>query len=293
MENNNQPLILGIVVVVAVLIIALALIFTLNSDDTATETPTENNTTENGTNGGGSQPPAPTPAPTPTPTPQPAPTPTPNPTPAPDPQPSVLPANWDSLTRQEKTDLNPFDCDYDSQWVSAEDGTCIDKPESIAQLRDFAVFAGTEKTHDLTCFIHGKVCNVDLPMRITTDFSIDTTPLPSPLEVRKIPSSVSPEFDERCAELPSGFLELTTEGGAIYSSLSDSDALRLCVYENISCDYPDCGITRSDTNQAWMISFSIPEGEIPSKGAKVSLSSDYIDLPDDIDINVVHAIIEE
>ena len=39
-----------------------------------------------------------------------------------------LPANWDSLTAQEKTDLNPFDCDHETQWVSAEDGSCIDRP---------------------------------------------------------------------------------------------------------------------------------------------------------------------
>ena len=38
MEKNNQPLILGIVVIGAVLIIALVLIFTRNSDETATET---------------------------------------------------------------------------------------------------------------------------------------------------------------------------------------------------------------------------------------------------------------
>ena len=72
--------------------------------------------------------PPPTPVPTPTPTPQPAPTPTPTPTPVPNPQPGVLPSNWDSLTRQEKTDLNPYGCDHETQWVSAEDGTCIDKP---------------------------------------------------------------------------------------------------------------------------------------------------------------------
>ena len=33
-----------------------------------------------------------------------------------------------SLTSQEKTDLDPYDCDYETQWISAEDGTCINKP---------------------------------------------------------------------------------------------------------------------------------------------------------------------
>ena len=132
MEKNNQPLIITAIIGGIVLIIALAFIFTRNSDETTTTTDA-NNTTENGTNGDSSQPPAPTPAPTPTPTPQPAPTPTPNPTPAPDPQPSVLPANWDSLTSQGKTDLNPFDCDHETQWVSAENGSCIEKATRIRE----------------------------------------------------------------------------------------------------------------------------------------------------------------
>ena len=29
------------------------------------------------------------------------------------------------MTSQEKTDLNPFDCDHETQWVSAENGSCI------------------------------------------------------------------------------------------------------------------------------------------------------------------------
>ena len=48
--------------------------------------------------------------------------------PAPTPGPDVLPSNWNSLTPQQKTDLNPFGCDHDTQWVSSENGTCIDKP---------------------------------------------------------------------------------------------------------------------------------------------------------------------
>ena len=44
----------------------------------------------------------------------------------------TLPANWNSLTTQEKTDLNPFNCDHETQWVSAEDGTCIARPALVA-----------------------------------------------------------------------------------------------------------------------------------------------------------------
>ena len=35
--------------------------------------------------------------------------------------------NWNQLTAQEKNQLNPFDCDHETQWVSAENGTCIDR----------------------------------------------------------------------------------------------------------------------------------------------------------------------
>ena len=128
MEKNNQPLILGIVVIGAVLIIALALIFT-RSDETATETAGTNDTSENQENASteenGEDGQQPQPAPDPQPTPQPDPDP--QPTPDPDPQTGILPVNWDSLISQEKTDLNPFDCDHETQWVSAEDGTCIDR----------------------------------------------------------------------------------------------------------------------------------------------------------------------
>ena len=129
MEKNNQPLILGIVVIGAVLIIALAFIFTRNSDETTpiTTTTTENGASEGGENGNNGQQPTPTPTPTPTPIPTPTPGPTPTPTPG------VLPANWDTLTPQEKIALNPFDCDLETHWVAAEDGRClindIDLPE--------------------------------------------------------------------------------------------------------------------------------------------------------------------
>ena len=137
MEKNNQPLILGIVVIGAVLIIALALIFTRSGDETATEPASENNVSENaengngGDNGGDNQQPVPTPAPQPTP--QPIPTPNPTPVPTPAPQPGILPSDWDNLTDREKTDLNPFNCDHKTQWVSAEDGTCINKPPTDPQ----------------------------------------------------------------------------------------------------------------------------------------------------------------
>lgn len=128
MAKNNQPLIIVAMIVGAALIITLALIFTRSSDDAATETTDENNTSENGANEGGEngnngQQPTPTPTPTPIPTP----TPTPTPTPIPTPQPGVLPANWNELTGQEKSDLNPFNCNVETQIIYATDGTCHDK----------------------------------------------------------------------------------------------------------------------------------------------------------------------
>ena len=45
--------------------------------------------------------------------------------PDPEPQPGGLPDNWNSLTDRQKADLNPFNCDHETQWVSAEDGSCI------------------------------------------------------------------------------------------------------------------------------------------------------------------------
>ena len=140
MEKNNQPLILGIVVIGAVLIIALALIFTRSDDDTTTST-TDEDTAEN--EGQEGQPPenpeqpenpetdqlctADDPCVAP---PEDCPTglikiwPDDSPTPL-----CVrLPSNWDDLTSQEKTDLNPFDCNLETQIIYAEDGTCHDVP---------------------------------------------------------------------------------------------------------------------------------------------------------------------
>ena len=129
MKKNNQPPILGIVVIGAVLIIALALISTRSGDETTTETTGETNTAENQDNTGTEENSEPGQQPQPTPDPTSAPQPTSDPKPQPTPEPSDgLPPNWQSLTSQQKTDLNPFDCDHATQWVSAEDGSCIEKP---------------------------------------------------------------------------------------------------------------------------------------------------------------------
>ena len=106
MEKNNQPLIITAMVVGATLIIALALIFTRGSDDAATKTASDTSEKQENENSDGQQL-------------------------APEPQPGILPADWDSLTSREKTNLNPFGCDHETQGVSAEDGSCIEKQPSL------------------------------------------------------------------------------------------------------------------------------------------------------------------
>ena len=96
-------------VIGAVLIIALALIFTRGSDETTTETLSEGTTSET--------PETPENPEVPEVPEQPE-----------NPEIGILPADWNSLTPQEKNQLNPYGCDHETQWVSAEDGTCIDKP---------------------------------------------------------------------------------------------------------------------------------------------------------------------
>ena len=123
MEKNTQPLIIVAMVIGTILIVALALILTRNGDDTTTETANTNDTTntqkdtsteENGEDD------------------QPQPTPDPIPEPGPEPS-NGLPSNWQSLTSQQKTDLNPFDCDLATQIIRGSDGSCQNKPPIVPQ----------------------------------------------------------------------------------------------------------------------------------------------------------------
>ena len=169
MEKNNQPLIIAAMIVGAALIIALAFIFTRDSDDD-TATPTTSDTsetqtagTEEGSEGGqetgtskcdtqekvdnnpecrdDGSPVSPVQQITCVGG---------GPTyilesdgswidengvrrtacEAPTTSTGTLPSDWSSLTAQQKTELNPFDCDHETQWVSAEDGSCLDKPQT-------------------------------------------------------------------------------------------------------------------------------------------------------------------
>ncbi len=127
--NNNQPLIIVAVIVGAVLIIALALIFT-RSDNSDTETANENNIAESAENddneeGNGEGSPEPETPEQPQNPENPE-----EPEQPEEPRSDVLPNNWASLTSQEKTDLNPFDCDTETQVIWETDGTCHDKAVS-------------------------------------------------------------------------------------------------------------------------------------------------------------------
>ena len=126
MQSNQTPIVIAILAVG--IIITLAIVLTRNNNQDTTEPANVAETeqqTEQETQ------PTPEPAPVPAPEPQPTPQPTPAPTPTPAPQPSILPASWDELSNTEKTNLNPFGCDHDTQWVSAEDGSCIDKAPTL------------------------------------------------------------------------------------------------------------------------------------------------------------------
>ena len=185
MEKNNQPLIFGIVVIGAVLIIALALIFTRDGDETTTETTNETNTTDNqedtSTGENGEQPVMPE---------QPEGSENPEqpenpetdqlctaddpcvappedcptglikiwPDDSPTPLCVRLPSNWDDLTSQEKTDLNPFDCNLETQIIYAEDGTCHDVPvveatEEVSSEEEEAVSPEFETKAELEAYI--------------------------------------------------------------------------------------------------------------------------------------------
>ena len=116
--NRKRRIILGGITGAVV----MASLLLINHSDTTPITTDENTITETEQQ------------PEPVPTPDPQPTPTPTPSPAPDPQPGVLPADWDSLTPREKTNLNPFNCDHEIQWVAAEDGTCINKAPDVTKV---------------------------------------------------------------------------------------------------------------------------------------------------------------
>ena len=148
MEKNNQPIILGAMVIGAILIISLALIFTRDSDETTPETANENNTSEdqenenveeaenesttpaeqntdnsdsndsnstgqtaNGTND----------------------LETIDSTPQPPPSAIVdirLPSSWDELSGPEKTSLNPHGC-FEKAIIRADNGRCVIEGTSI------------------------------------------------------------------------------------------------------------------------------------------------------------------
>ncbi len=306
MEKNNQSLILGIVVIGAVLIIALALIFT-RSDETATETAGTNDTSENQENASteenGEDGQQPQPAPDPQPTPQPDPDP--QPTPDPDPQTGILPSNWNQLTSREKTDLNPFDCDHETQWVSSEDGSCIEKVdkgeeedprlEPLPRLDSFFQFAGEDQIYTLVCYYYniapaiGEDCKMEIPMHSISQLSISantiTDPLPYPLYLDHLSTGWE------CVFIPAGLFSLTVENGQTYASPpTNLDATCFGeIHQNTGVCFntyvlPDCRSIESGLSWDWLVDFAVLAEGYPLEGAKARLSSEY--LPGGININV-------
>ena len=140
--TNNKPIIITIAVIAVVLIITLIVIFVRgnDSDETATDPDATPSTVEPSPASSGTPNPSGTPGPSITLDPD-------NPldsgpvvvNPVPDDDSDNrgtettgnegLPIDWDQLSNEEKTKLNPFNCDLDTQWISAENGQCIDIPK--------------------------------------------------------------------------------------------------------------------------------------------------------------------
>ena len=54
------------------------------------------------------------------------------------------PLDWNDLTPAQKTARNPFGCDHATQWVSAEDGRCIDRSAGLREGVDYYVLDSDE-----------------------------------------------------------------------------------------------------------------------------------------------------
>ena len=156
-----------IIAIVAAVIIAVAVIIVIASSGEDTTEPAATPVT-----GQSEQPPAePITEPGPE---QPAPPETP-------PQPGTLPADWDELSNTEKTTLNPHGCDHETQWVSAEDGSCIDTPQDFECHEDR--FLGLDDTCRLYIVLSRDVSrdglpdhnfdNVDMQIAVKGDWSED------------------------------------------------------------------------------------------------------------------------
>ena len=119
MGKNNQLPIFAAIIIGAILAVALVLILTRDNPKT-TEIAPEDNTSENTENGGGEengsngrQPENPEGPEQPS-----------NPE---GPETGELPSNWHELTGVQKTQLNPFGCDLETQHVRSDNGLCQDK----------------------------------------------------------------------------------------------------------------------------------------------------------------------
>ncbi len=58
-----------------------------------------------------------------------------------------LPANWEQLTNRQKTDLNPYDCDIEIEFIYADDGSCHLK--SPTEIEDDEITEPDPPTRDI------------------------------------------------------------------------------------------------------------------------------------------------
>ena len=288
MEKNNQPLIMTAMIVVGVLIIALVLIFTRSNDDeTAPPTTTANNTSETQTTGNtgenseeGQQPEQPTPEPQPTP----QPTPEPDSTPAPEPQPGVLPSNWDSLTRQEKTDLNPYGCDHDTHYVRADNGQCQIRPSS-SEYKFPIIVDKKQNTHlEFVCYSAWDGCKTLLHITALEDMHVPTAgtgPLfaSSPLPSDALYPNPEPRTYDSEIIMRVGFFSITTEDGKVYLSNTHTWLANKTLHgDQNRVTTKEVAVEASEGGFSSVL-FKIPWGEVPEVGSEVTLTSNHTKTP--------------
>ena len=137
MAEKNQSLIILFAFLGVILVVGLILILTNGNNDEEAETVQVEDSVVDDTADIQESEPAPQPAPAPSPS-----TDSSDPQPQPSPQPPIsdrLPEGWDSLTSQQKTALNPFDCPVDEKgfvYLSAETGECLEAPDDEDEIAE-------------------------------------------------------------------------------------------------------------------------------------------------------------
>ena len=144
------------------------------------------------------------------------------------PEPGALPLNWNSLTFEEKTALNPFGCDFETQIMYAEDGSCHDKPSvpptepAVSSLLRFdgsanasgsalrcSFFYNTEGNPDDDNFVWDE-CGITLRFEATADVDQSTDLSGRPYLYR---TDTTDADGKQCLALNREFIQFTFDRG--------------------------------------------------------------------------------